>query len=83
MKNISRLGDQHICPIHGPNVITQVAAASTCDNRPIATVGDRTACGAVIITGTSAVRIDGRNAATIGSTTDHGGVVTTGSLSRG
>ncbi|MBK4216164.1 PAAR domain-containing protein [Paracoccus caeni] len=83
MKKISRLGDTHLCPIHGKNKITQVATASTCDNRPIATVGDRTGCGATIISGTSVVRVDGRPVATVGSRTDHGGLLVTGSSSQG
>lgn len=73
MKPISRLDDEHICPVHGPNVIVQVATRSQCDARPIAPVGDKTACGAVIMSGTDAMKVDGRRVATIGSETSHGG----------
>lgn len=82
MKPLARLGDKHACPIHGSNAIMQVAARSTCDARPIATVGDVTGCGATITTGTGACLIDGRPAATIGSATSHGGVIVQGSHSR-
>jgi uncharacterized Zn-binding protein involved in type VI secretion len=83
MKPLARLGDRHLCPMHGENVIATVATRSTCDARPVATVGDKTACGAVILTGSAAVQIDGKAAATIGSTTSHGGIITEGSVSKG
>lgn len=79
MQPIARLGDKHVCPVHGTNAITQVATRSTCDARPIATVGDVTGCGAVITTGTAACIIDGKPAAIIGSTTSHGGSIVEGS----
>ncbi|RNF33637.1 PAAR domain-containing protein [Paracoccus methylarcula] len=82
MKPVSRLGDKHICPVHGANTIISVASQSTCDGKPIATVGDKTACGAVIVTGSSACIVDGRPTATIGSKTSHGGVIVEGSASR-
>ena len=43
MKPLARLGDKHSCPAHGMNAIVSVASNSTCDSRPIATVGDKTA----------------------------------------
>ena len=79
MKRLARLGDKHSCPAHGMNAIVSVASSSTCDSRPIATVGDKTACGAVIVTGSSACFVDGRQAAFIGSQTSHGGVIVEGS----
>lgn len=79
MKPLARLGDKHKCPMHGLNAIVSVATSSTCDSRPIATVGDKTACGAVIVTGSSACYIDGRQAAYIGSATSHGGEIIEGS----
>lgn len=82
MKLIARLGDKHICPIHGTNVIVSAPSRSTCDGKPIATVGDKTACGATIISGSPACTVDGRPAATMGSKTSHGGVIVQGSASR-
>jgi uncharacterized Zn-binding protein involved in type VI secretion len=82
MLPIARLGDRHICPLHGENVIVEVASQSTCDQRPIATVGDKTACGAVIISGSASCRIDGKAAAVLGSRTSHGGLIVEGSQSR-
>lgn len=79
MKPLARLGDKHRCPAHGMNAIVSVASASTCDSRPIATVGDKTACGAVIVTGSPACYVDGRKAAYIGSKTSHGGEIVEGS----
>ncbi|TRW95179.1 hypothetical protein FNJ84_16905 [Paracoccus sp. M683] len=82
MKPIARLGDRHICPIHGTNVIAEVATRSTCDTRPIAAVGDKTACGAVILTGSDAFLVDGKPAAILGSKTSHGGMIAEGSQSK-
>ncbi|WP_374634727.1 PAAR domain-containing protein [Paracoccus sp. (in: a-proteobacteria)] len=79
MKPLARLGDKHSCPAHGMNAIVSVASSSTCDSRPIATVGDKTACGAVIVTGSDVCNVDGRQAAIIGSKTTHGGVIVEGS----
>ena len=79
MKPTARLGDTHVCPIHGPNVIVQTASRSICDGRPVATVGDMTACGAAILTGSSGCLTDGKPTAHIGSKTSHGGEIVTGS----
>lgn len=56
MKPLSRASDEHICPVRGPGKVVIVASRSSCDGRPIATVGDKISWGATIITGTSAVR---------------------------
>lgn len=79
MKSVARLGDRHECPVHGTNVITTVSTKSTCDGRPIATIGDATTCGAVIISGASALTVDGRRAAIMGARTSHGGIIIEGS----
>lgn len=79
MKPTARLGDKHVCPIHGPNLIVKVAAKSTCDGRPVATVGDMTACGATILTGSVGCLIDGKPTAHMGSQTSHGGTIVEGS----
>jgi len=75
----ARLTDKHVCPIHGPNVITVVSTASTCEGLPIARVGDMTACGATILTGSAKTMVDKKPVAHIGSTTSHGGTIVTGS----
>ncbi|WP_417818762.1 PAAR domain-containing protein [Tritonibacter scottomollicae] len=51
VKPVARVGDIHSCPIHGSNPILSGSGNSTCDGRPVATVGDMTACGAKIGTG--------------------------------
>ena len=78
LKPIVRLGDKHICPIHGPNIVASVASTSTCQGQPVATVGDVTSCGATIITGSSVSTIDGKPTAIIGSKTSHGGTIVSG-----
>lgn len=79
MKPIARLTDMHQCPVHGLNSITSAATSSCCDGQPIAIVGDRTACGAIILEGAQPLVVNGRAAAHIGSKTSHGGVIVTGS----
>lgn len=81
MKQVARLGDRHVCPVHGVNAITATASVSTADGCAIATVGDMTGCGAVIVTGADSLRIDGRPVAQIGSKTSHGGTISQGSSS--
>jgi len=78
MPPIARLGDTHVCPIHGSNVIVQ-GGVGLVDNRPVARMGDMTACGAVISVGSSMGSDDGKPIAYVGCTTSHGGVITTGS----
>jgi uncharacterized Zn-binding protein involved in type VI secretion len=80
MKPIARLGDLHSCPKkgHGTSAIVSVAADSDAGGRPIATVGDRTGCGAIIIEGSSKMSIDGRPVAYVGCKTSHGGTIITG-----
>lgn len=79
MKPTARLTDTHVCPIHGPNPIVSVASKSTCDGLPVATIGDKTACGAIIVTGSAVCLTDGKPTAHLGSQTNHGGVISTGS----
>ncbi|WP_193668145.1 PAAR domain-containing protein [Paracoccus kondratievae] len=81
MTPLARLGDRHQCTLHGEKAITSVAGGSSCDARPIATVGDLTGCGAVIVTGSDSFILNGRRAAVVGSRTSHGGVVVAGSAS--
>ncbi|PJI91182.1 putative Zn-binding protein involved in type VI secretion [Yoonia maricola] len=81
MKPIARIGDTHICPAHGPNPIVSTTSSSTCTGRAIAVVGDKTACGAVITTGTPLFKINGKPAAHIGSLTNHGGTIASGAPS--
>jgi uncharacterized Zn-binding protein involved in type VI secretion len=78
MKPIARVGDVHICPLHGPNAIVEGGKA-TADGMPIARVGDLTACGAKIAQGSSVASEGGAPIAHLGSATTHGGVITTGS----
>jgi uncharacterized Zn-binding protein involved in type VI secretion len=75
---IARLGDKHVCPIHGPNVIVSGGRAMI-DGRPVARQGDKTACGAVITMGSSSGTDDGKPIAYLGCTTSHGGAIVSGS----
>jgi uncharacterized Zn-binding protein involved in type VI secretion len=78
MLPIARLGDKHICPICGPNIIVSGGTALV-DNRPIARVTDMTLCGASITLGSSMATCDGLPVAYLGSVTSHGGVIAEGS----
>ena len=80
MRPIARVGDRHDCPKHGTNVIV-AGGGATADGRAIARVGDKCACGAVIVQGAESGSQDGRPIAYLGSKTSHGGTITTGSPS--
>ncbi|MGH1453239.1 MAG: PAAR domain-containing protein [Paracoccaceae bacterium] len=78
MLPVARLGDKHVCPWHGPNAIVEGGSALI-DGRPVARVGDKTACGAVITVGSSMASDDNKPVAYLGSATSHGGVIVQGS----
>ena len=75
---VARLGDEHVCPIHGKNIIVEGGIGKV-DKRPVARMGDKTACGATIIMGSSMGSDDGKPIAYVGCTTSHGGLITSGS----
>ncbi|MFW5444458.1 MAG: PAAR domain-containing protein, partial [Methylococcaceae bacterium] len=65
-KGVARLGDVHVCPLHTVNVIVSGCPTVNVNNRSMALVGDKTACGATIITGIPTVYADGALVAHIG-----------------
>lgn len=71
---IARVGDKHLCPIHGTNAIIE-GGSSTVDGQPIARVGDKCACGGVITEGSTGAMLDGRSVARLGAKTSCGGVI--------
>lgn len=71
---IARVGDKHLCPIHGPNTIIE-GGSSVIDGQPVARIGDKCACGGVIIEGRFGAMLDGRPVAYQGSKTSCGGVI--------
>lgn len=77
MLPIARVGDKHICPVHGPNAIIE-GGSGVIDGRPVARVGDKCACGGVIVKGSSMATCDGRPVAYIGSVTSCGGMIAEG-----
>lgn len=78
MLPVARLGDKHVCPKCGPNVIVQGGTGKV-DGKPVARIGDKTACGASIIMGSSMGTDDGKPIAYVGCTTSHGGIIVSGS----
>ncbi|WP_226554194.1 PAAR domain-containing protein [Celeribacter naphthalenivorans] len=80
MKPIARVGDTHVCPIkgHGTNSIVSGGSALV-DGRPIARIGDKCACGCVIVSGSSGSTCDGKPVAVIGAKTSGGGTIVAGS----
>lgn len=78
MNPIARIGDQHTCPQHGVNTII-TGSSQLLDGKAIATVGDSTACGGVIVSGSGTAAINGKPIAVVGSKTSCGGVIITGS----
>lgn len=74
MKIVALVGDQHLCPVHGPNAIVE-GGSGIIDGRAIARVGDKCACGGLIVEGDAGVTCDGRPVAHIGVKTSCGGVI--------
>lgn len=80
MLPVARLGDKHVCPLC--KVVTPIvggAANWKTDNKPTACIGDKAACGAVIIQGSSMSKINGKGIAYLGCSTSHGGKIISGS----
>lgn len=74
MKVIARIGDKHICPRHGTNSIIE-GGSSLIDGRAIARLGDKCACGGVIVEGDPAATCDGRPVSFFGAKTSCGGII--------
>ena len=77
MNPVVLVGHQHNCPLHGVNQV-ESGATYTFNGRPVARVGDRTTCGAVIESGAGHFLIEGGAVARKGDRTDHGGVLEEG-----
>lgn len=71
---VARLGDKHICPIHGTNAVVE-GGSGMIDGRPIAREGDKCACGGIIVEGRPGAVLDGRRVAYLGARTSCGGVI--------
>lgn len=82
MLPIACIGDTHICPQHGTNVVIE-GSNSTVDGRAIAREGDKCACGGVIIEGRAGTSLDGRRVAYLGARTSCGGMIVNCSASAG
>ena len=74
MRPVARVGDVHLCPRHGPNVIVEGGSA-VIDGAALARVGDKCACGGVILEGKTGAICDGRPVAYLGAKTSCGGVI--------
>ena len=76
MKPIARLGDLHSCPKkgHGTTPIVSVASDSEVDGQRVATVGDKTGCGATIVQGSSTMDMNGKPIAYVGCKTSQTGL---------
>ena len=70
----ARVGDKHICPRHGTNVVIE-GGSGLIDGRAIAREGDRCACGGVIVVGRGGTTLDGRRVACLGARTSCGGII--------
>lgn len=78
---VSRLGDQHACPIPGHALTPLVSGSSSINvnGLPVARIGDRAGCGAVIVSGFVHILVNGLPMAHKGSLSSHGGSIVTGS----
>lgn len=73
-RNVARVGDKHICPVHGVNMVVE-GSNSTIDGRGIARLGDKCACGCTIVKVSTTSILDGRGVAHEGSVTSSGGII--------
>lgn len=80
MLPVARLGDMHLCPIHGTSAITSASADSNVNHFGAARVGDACACGAVLTAGFPSITVGNLPLAYSGSPTTHGGTITSGSF---
>ncbi|MFD2264325.1 PAAR domain-containing protein [Lacibacterium aquatile] len=78
MPRIARVGDPVWCSEHGMTQIVTGSSFVFSNNKPVATVGDRTGCGATIITGVPNQFIDGALIARRGDKISHGGYIVDG-----
>lgn len=78
MKPVARIGDTHSCPVHGENVIVS-GGITVVDNRRVARVDDKCACGGIIVEGSSQAKENGKPIAYVGCRTSCGGTITSGS----
>ncbi|RJL07995.1 PAAR domain-containing protein [Paracoccus siganidrum] len=74
MRVIARVGDKHICPRHGTNAIVE-GGSGKIDGRAIARMGDKCACGGVIVEGDPNSTCDGRPVSYFGAKTSCGGII--------
>lgn len=78
MRPVTLVGNRHDCPLHGAGVVETGSAGYTFNGKPVARVGDRISCGALIVSGSTNYRIEGKAIARQGDETDHGGILTEG-----
>ncbi len=78
---VSRLTDLHACPLPGHGLTPLVSGSPTvyANGLPVARIGDRAGCGAVIVSGFVHILVDGRPMAHMGSLSSHGGGIVAGS----
>lgn len=60
MKPIVLVGHAHECPMHGKGTVKTGTNGFTSNGRAVACVGDKTSCGATIISGSAGFVIAGK-----------------------
>jgi uncharacterized Zn-binding protein involved in type VI secretion len=78
MKPVVLVGHSHTCPIHGKCTVETGSPNYTFNDKAVARVGDRTSCGAIIVSGSATYLIEGKGVARVGDQTDHGGLLEEG-----
>lgn len=74
--DLAKVGDRVICQCKGsPHNIVSGASATMVDGIPVARIGDKSSCGAVISSGASWYSVEGSPAAIHGSATSCGGYI--------
>ncbi|NYZ69727.1 PAAR domain-containing protein, partial [Endozoicomonas sp. SM1973] len=82
MADLAKVGDKVSCPLCGDNTVVEGSSSTLVDGLPVARVGDKTTCGATIVTGLGWLNVDNKPVAVLGSVTSHGGVIEASSTTR-
>jgi len=78
MPPVVLVGHRHDCPLHGIGIVETGSSQYTFNGKPVARVGDRISCGALIVSGAAYYQVEGKPVARQGDRSDHGGVLVEG-----
>ncbi|MFM0052177.1 PAAR domain-containing protein [Caballeronia grimmiae] len=80
MRPVVLVGHKHLCPLHGMGTVVTGSTGVLVNGRAVVRRGDKTSCGAVVVTGSTS-EFDGAGVARVGDLTSHGGTLVEGDSS--